>query len=262
MPTVQTNNITMHYEEAGQGEPLLLLHGLGSSAEDWELQMPAFAQRYRVIVPDARGHGRTDKPPGPYSVPQMAADARGLLDVLGVASAHIVGLSMGGMIAFQMAVDGPERVRSLVIVNSGPALVPRTFNEWLRVRQRLLLARLFSPARSARFLSRRLFPRPEQEEARVQLIERWGRNDPAAYRAAMRALVGWSVLDRVRDIRCPVLVIAGDRDYTPVEAKRAYADLIPGARLVVFEDSGHATPIDQAERFNEVVLGFLEGGVG
>jgi pimeloyl-ACP methyl ester carboxylesterase len=259
MPTVHTNNITMHYEEAGQGEPLLLLHGLGSSSDDWELQIPVFAQHYRVIAPDARGHGRSDKPPGPYSVPLMAADALGLLDALGVASAHVVGLSMGGMVAFQLAVDCPERVRSLVIVNSGPALVPRTVNDRLRVRQRLLLARLFSPARSGKFISRRLFPKPEQEEARVQLIERWARNDPAAYRASMRALVGWSVLDRVGAIRCPVLVISGDRDYTPAEAKREYTARIPGARLVVFADSGHATPIDQAERFNEMVLEFLDG---
>jgi pimeloyl-ACP methyl ester carboxylesterase len=161
------------------------------------------------------------------------------------------------MIAFQIAVDCPERVRSLVIVNSAPALVPRTAGEWLRVQQRLLLARLFSPARSGEFISRRLFPKPEQEAARTQLVERWARNDPQAYRASMRALVGWSVLDRVGAIRCPVLVISGDRDYTPAEAKRAYTNLIPGARLVVFEDSGHATPIDQAERFNETVLGFL-----
>jgi pimeloyl-ACP methyl ester carboxylesterase len=259
MPTVRTNNITMHYEEAGQGEPLLLLHGLGSSCDDWELQIPVFAQQYRVIAPDARGHGQSEKPPSPYSVPLMAADVLGLLDALGVASAHVVGLSMGGMIAFQMAVDCPERVRSLVIVNSAPALVPRSLSEWLRVRQRLLLARLFSPARSGEFISRRLFPKPEQAAARVQLVERWARNDPQAYRASMRALVGWSVLDRVGAIRCPALVISGDRDYTPAEAKRAYTDLIPGARLVVFEDSGHATPIDQAEKFNEMVLEFLNG---
>jgi pimeloyl-ACP methyl ester carboxylesterase len=258
MPTVRTNHIDMYYEEAGQGEPLLLLHGLGSSCDDWELQIPLFAQHYWVIVPDMRGHGRSDKPPGSYSVPMMAADALGLLDALDVGAAHIVGLSMGGMIAFQLAVDCPERVKSLVIVNSGPALVARTAGEWLRIRQRLLLARLFSPARSGRFISRRLFPKPEQEEARVQLIERWARNDPQAYRASMRALVGWSVLDRIGAIRCPVLVISGDRDYTPVDAKREYTVRIPGARLVVFDDSGHATPIDQAERFNETVLKFLE----
>ena len=257
MPTVHTNSINMYYESRGEGSPLLLLHGLGSCTEDWELQLPAFAGHYRVIVADMRGHGRSDKPPGPYSVPQMGADVLGLLDALKVESTHVVGLSMGGMVAFQLAVDRPERVRSLVIVNSGPALVPRTTGEWLRVQQRLALARLFPPARSGRFLSRRLFPKPEQEEMRQQLIERWARNDQKAYLASMRALVGWSVLDRIGGIQQPVLVVSGDRDYTPVESKREYAARLPNARLVVIEDSGHATPIDQSERFNAVVLEFL-----
>ena len=259
MATARSNGIALHYQESGTGEPLLLLHGLGSCSDDWEMQLPAFAGRYRVIAPDLRGHGRSDKPPGPYSVPMMAADVAGLLDHLGLAAAHVVGLSMGGMIAFQLAVDCPARVRSLTIVNSGPALVPRTMGEWLRVQQRLLLARFSGPTRTAHFLSRRLFPKPEQEDLRAQFIERWSANDPAAYLASLRALVGWSVLERVGEITCPVLVISGDRDYTPAETKRAYTALMSRARLVIFEDSGHATPIDQAERFNACVLEFLAG---
>jgi len=257
MPTQRANGIDIHYETAGQGEPLLLLHGLGSRSEDWQLQVPVFAERYQVITADMRGHGRTAKPPGPYSVPMMAADVFGLLDALGSDAAHVVGLSMGGMIAFQMAVDRPERVRSLVIVNSGPALVAHTFSERLRVWQRLALARLSKPARTAQFLGPRLFPKPEQAELRAMFIAQWAQNDPRAYRAAMRALVGWSVLDRVSAIRCPTLVISGDRDYTPPAAKEGYTALIPTAQLVVIDDSGHATPIDQAERFNAVVLEFL-----
>ena len=257
MPTTRSNGIDLHYETAGQGEPVLLLHGLGSRSEDWQLQVPALAERYRVVTADMRGHGRTSKPSGPYSVPMMAADVLGLLDALGIETAHVVGLSMGGMIAFQMAVDRPERVRSLVIVNSGPELVARTFNERLRVWQRLALARLSSPARTAQFLGPRLFPKPEQAELRAQFIAQWAQNDPRAYRAAMRALVGWSVLDRVGALRCPTLIISGDRDYTPPSYKEHYTALIPGARLVVLEDSGHASPIDQAERFNACVLDFL-----
>lgn len=257
MPRCRSNGIELAYEVAGQGEPLLFLHGLGSRGEDWAMQAPCFATRYRVITADMRGHGASEKPPGPYGVPMMAADVAGLLDWLGVESAHVVGLSMGGMIAFQLAVDRPERIRSLVIVNSGPALVPRTPGEWLRVQQRLLLARLFGPARTGRFLSRRLFPKPEQEALRMQFIERWALNDRTAYLAALRALIGWSVLDRVGHIRCPVLVISGDRDYTPADVKRVYTAMIPRAHFVLIEDSGHATPIDQADIFNRCVLDFL-----
>lgn len=257
MARPRVNGIELFYQERGAGQAVLLLHGLGSRSDDWELQLPVLAERYRVIAPDLRGHGRSGKPPGPYSVPMMAADVLGLMEALDVTAAHLVGLSMGGMIAFQLAVDHPERVLSLTIVNSGPALVARTLGEWLRVQQRLALARFSGPTRTAHFLSRRLFPKPEQEALRAQFIERWSANDPAAYLASMRALVGWSVLARVGDIRCPVLVISGDRDYTPADAKREYTARIPRAELVIIEDSGHATPIDQAERFNARLLEFL-----
>lgn len=257
MAIVNSNGIDLYYETAGQGAAVLLLHGLGSRSEDWQLQIPVFARQYRVITADMRGHGRSAKPPGPYSVPMMAADVLGLLDALGSDAAHVIGLSMGGMIAFQLAADRPERVRSLVIVNSGPELVARTLPERLRILQRLLLARLFNPERTARFLGPRLFPKPEQEQLRALFTAQWAQNDPRAYRAAMRALVGWSVLDRVGAIACPTLVISGDRDYTPPAAKAAYVALMPNARLEVLADSGHATPIDQAERFNACVLEFL-----
>lgn len=258
MPTLAVNGINLHYETVGRGEPLLFLHGLGSRGEDWAAQIPVFARHFRVITADMRGHGQSAKPPGPYSVPMMAQDVLALLDGLGIDAVHVVGLSMGGMIAFQLAVDHPERVRSLVIVNSGPALVARTAGEWLRIRQRLWLAQLFGPARTGRFLSKRLFPKPDQAWLRAQFIERWAQNDRAAYLAALRALVGWSVLARVGAIQCPVLVISGDRDYTPLDLKRDYTARIRGARLVVIEDSGHATPIDQTDQFNEIVLAFLE----
>lgn len=259
MPILHTNGIDLYYEIAGDGLPVLLLHGLGSRAEDWAFQLPVLGQHYRVVAVDLRGHGNSSKPHGPYTVLMMATDVVRLLDSLDIDAVHIIGLSMGGMIAFQLAVDHPERVRSLVIVNSSPALVARTPGEWLRIRQRLVLAQLFGPARTGRFLSRRLFPKPEQEFMRAQLIERWATNDRDAYLASMRAIIGWSVLDRISTISCPVLVIAGDRDYLPVDYKQEYTSRIAGARLVVIEDSGHATPIDQADAFNAWVLEFLSG---
>ena len=258
MPKLGVNGINLHYEIVGQGEALLFLHGLGSQGEDWATQIPFFARQYQVITADMRGHGQSDKPPGPYSVPMIAGDVIDLLDHLEIDTAHIVGLSMGGMIAFQLVVDRPDRVRSLVIVNSGPALVARTAGEWLLIQQRLLLAQLFGPARTGRFLSQRLFPKPDQSWLRAQFIERWAQNDRDAYLSSLRALVGWSVLDRIGEIECPVLVISGDRDYTPIELKREYTARIRDAQFVLIEDSGHATPIDQTDEFNNVVLKFLE----
>jgi pimeloyl-ACP methyl ester carboxylesterase len=243
--------------DVGQGEPVLLLHGLGSRGSDWDLQLPGLREHYRVIVPDLRGHGASPKPPGPYSLSAMAADVVALLARLESGPVHVVGLSMGGMIGFQLTVDQPVLVRSLVVVNSTPDLVPRTAGERWQIARRRWLARLMGPARTGRFLAPRLFPKPEQAAFREMLVTEWATNDKAAYVAALEACLGWSVLGDVGSIRCPVLVISGDRDYLPLDAKRAYTALIPGAELVIITDSGHATPIDQAEQFNELLLSFL-----
>ena len=257
MPTHSVNGINIYYEIEGQGPPLLFLHGLGSSSRGWAFQREPFAQRFHVILVDARGHGNSDKPPGPYSVAMMAADVAGLLDALETGPVHVVGLSMGGMIGFQLAVDRPDLVRSLVAVNSLPELVPHTLGERLALWQRKLLMRLLSPQRLARALGQRLFPKPEQKELLDAFVEDFMRNDPAAYRAAAHALMGWSVRDRIGQIACPALFVSGDRDYTPPAAKEAYAQEIPNARAAVIPDSGHATPVDQPDAFNEVVLNFL-----
>jgi len=257
MPTLQLHDIRLYYEVAGQGDPVVFIHGLGSSARDWEYQVPFFAPRYRVVVFDVRGHGRSDKPTGPYSVPLFAQDAAALIRALEAAPAHVVGISMGGMIALQLAVDEPALVRSLVVVNSGPELVVRTFRERLMILQRFLIVRLLGMRKMGEVLSQRLFPRPDQAPLRQMFVERWAENDPRAYREAMRALVGWSVADRLGDIRCPTLVIASDQDYTPVSAKEAYVARMPNARLVVIPDAHHAVTVERPEEFNQVLLDFL-----
>lgn len=250
--------VPLHYLDIGQGEPVLLLHGLGSRGSDWQLQTPVLRDTYRVIVPDLRGHGDSPKPPGPYTMVMMAADVVALLTRLDTGPVHVVGLSMGGMIGFQLAVDQPEWVRSLVVVNSTPDLVPRTTAERLQVARRRWLARLASPERTGRFLAGRLFPKPEQAPLREMVVREWATNDRAAYVAALEGCLGWSVLSHVGAIRCPVLVLSGDRDYLPLDAKQQVTALIPGARLVVIADSGHATPIDQTEQFNAHLLAFLK----
>lgn len=254
---IQVRDVELFYERAGAGPPLLLLHGLGSSTADWALQLPAFTPHFDVLAPDARGHGRSSKPPGPYSVPMLAADAAAFLDALAIPAAHVLGLSMGGMVAFQLALDRPDLAQKLVIVNSAPELIAQTWGERLRVAQRLALVHLLSPRGMGRFLGRRLFPRPDQAPLRALMAARYAKNDKRAYLAALRALINWSVMDRLSDLRCPTLVVAGDQDYTPPAYKAWYTAQIPDARLVVIEDSRHATPIDQPERFNRAVLDFL-----
>ncbi len=257
MPKLQLGDIKFHYEIEGEGEPILFLHGLGSSGTAWEFQRQAFAPRYRLVMPDIRGHGRSGKPPGPYSMTLLAADIIGLLDALAIPAAHVVGLSLGGMIGFQLAVGHPQRVRSLVAINSGPEVVPRTFKERWAIWQRRLLVNLFSMERIAETIGTRLFPEPHQDDLRQMAIEGFAANDKAAYKAATGAILGWSVRQRLGEIRCPVLLIASDMDYTPVAAKERYLAEIPGARLVIIENSRHAVPLDQPGALNAAVGDFL-----
>lgn len=257
MPKQRVGDVDTYYEITGQGDPILFIHGLGSSTRDWEVQVDFFSPHYQVVTYDVRGHGQSDKPPGPYSVPMFAGDAAGLLRALDVAPAHVVGISMGGIIAFQLALDKPELVRSLVIVNSGPEMVTRTLRDRLAILQRLLLFRLLSMRQIGLLLSKRLFVKPEQEELRQEFVERWAQNDKRAYMEATRALVGYSVADRIGEIAHPTLVIAADEDYTPVSAKEAYVAKMQRAELVVIEDSRHASTVERPDQFNQALMAFL-----
>ncbi len=258
MATLRVNDIDLYYETAGAGPPVLLLHGLGSSTRDWEYQTAELGRRYRVIAMDVRGHGRSSRPKGPYSVAMFARDAVALLRALGAAPAHVVGLSMGGMIAFQMAVDAPEAVRSLAIANSGPAMVLTKLSQRAMIQMRFAVVRLLGMKALARMVANPVFPKPEQEELRRKFIDSIGANHPRAYLDALRAINGWTVLDRIGGISCPVLIAASDQDYTPVAWKRAYAAMIPGAQVAVIRDSRHVAPLDQPAEFNRVVMEFLE----
>lgn len=236
---------------------MLLLHGLGSCSLDWERQTPALEERYTVITLDVRGHGQSGKPRGPYSIGLFARDVAHVLQKVALGPVHVVGISMGGMIAFQLAVDAPRLVRTLTVINSSPAVVPNTLSQWLTLRLRLWLPRLFG----LRWLAKRIaavnFPRPEQQADRDLLAKRLGSNDPAAYRAATKAIIGWSVADCIGDIRCPALVVSGDHDYTPVSLKEAYAAQMRDARVSVIADSRHVTTHDQSAALNRVLLDFL-----
>ncbi len=257
MPKLHIRDIDIYYEIAGRGQPILFIHGLGSSARDWELQAQEFAKSYQVIAFDLRGHGQSDKPAGPYSMAMFAADTVGLLKGLGIDSPHVVGLSLGGGVAFQMAVDASIALKSLTIVNSTPELLVRTFKDRLMVWQRIAIVKLLGMRKMGEVLSKRLFIKPEQEDIRRIFVERWAENDQRAYLNAMRALVGWSVADRLETIQCPTLVIAADEDYMPVSVKEAYTARMQNAELAVIRDSRHATPVERPEQFNRTLAAFL-----
>jgi len=257
MPYFETGEIKIHYQIHGQGDPLLLIHGLGSSGRDWEMQLDSFSRHFQIVIIDLRGHGRSDKPPGPYSMPCFAADAAGLLQALNASPTHVLGISLGGMVAFQMALDFPDLIRKLVIVNSVPDLVPRGIGDVLGFWQRLLIIRLLGMEKMGRALAKRFFTEPEQEPLQEVFIKRWSENHIPAYRASLKAAYGWSVQDRLGEISAPTLVVGADGDYFPTQDKEAYTALIPEARLEVIENSKHALPVERPEVFNQTVLRFL-----
>ncbi len=258
MPYVRVGDLRIHYLVRGFGPPVLLLHGLGSCGEDWALlQAPALSQRYRVLMPDLRGHGRSDVPPGPYTVSQMADDIAGFLEATGADSAHVVGLSLGGAVAQALAVRHPERVRSLVLVNTFARLRPRGWAEWRRALARFLIP-LFNLAWYAWMEAEELFPYPGQQGLRRVAFQRLCATHPAGFRAALLAAARYDGRKDLARIRVPTLVVAGLEDtVVPLRAKEELAARIPGARLVTVPRSGHATPTDQPVLFNRLLLRFL-----
>ncbi|MET1079054.1 MAG: alpha/beta hydrolase [Pseudomonas sp.] len=258
MPYFDQDGCQLHYEEYGQGAPVLLLHGLGSSTLDWEYQTPVLIPHYRVIALDLRGHGRSDKPDEAYSIAGFAEDVVALIEHLALGPVHLIGISMGGMVGFQLAVQNVDLLASLTIINSGPEVKVRGPRDVVELAKRWALSRLLSLETIAKGLGRRLFPKPSQVELRLKIERRWPRNDKRAYLASLDAIIGWGVREHLAQITCPTLVVTGDRDYTPVARKEAYVRELPNARLAVLDDSGHASPMDQPERFNQLLLDFLE----
>ncbi len=262
MPVIElSTGIPQHFlDPQPEGAPaVLLLHGLGATAESWALQMPALIQAgYRPLAVDVRGFGKTPFPDRRWSPAQVAQDMDALLAALGLESAHVVGISMGGVLAQQFALDFPQRVRRLVLVNTFARLKPGGLGGWLYFLYRFLLVQFISLEKQARLVSRRIFPHPEQEPLRQMLIEQIRQADPRAYRAAMRALGAFDVLDRLPGLSMPVLVVTGEQDTTvPPASQRQMAARIPHARQVVIPNAGHAVIADQAEAFNRELLAFL-----
>jgi len=251
------NGTQLYCERLGTGPPLLLIHGLGSSGDDWAFQRDEFAMVRTLILPDLRGSGRSAKPPGPYSIAQFAADLWALLDALEFECVDVLGFSLGGAIAIEMALMRPGRVRSLMLCNALANYRTDTWRKWYEARLQVALVRLLGLRRTATLIARRLFPHPEQAPKRQRVIDVVGANPKPAYLATIRALIGWSALDRLSALQAPTLIIAAESDYTPLADKLAELRHFPQARLVVIEDSRHGTPFDAIERFNATVLDFL-----
>jgi pimeloyl-ACP methyl ester carboxylesterase len=262
MPKIRVGDIEMYYVEAGAGEPLVLIMGFSGDHTAWGLQVRALAEAYRVIAFDNRGAGQTDTPDGPYTIRMMAGDTVGLMDALRIDRAHVLGVSMGGMIAQEIALNHPQRVRSLHL---GCTLArPDGYSHargaaWTEIRTRL------SPEAALRAIFLWLFA-PSTYNERPELVEQLlqgalanpYRQSLAGFLRQRDAIAGHDTLERLGAIRCPTLVTAAEDDIlVPPRFSRELAERIPGAELRIVERAGHVYFWEQPDAFNELALEFL-----
>lgn len=261
MPFAEANGLRLFYEERGAGDPLLLIMGLATDHVGWVLQVPTFSERYRTIAFDNRDVGQSAMAAGPYEISDMAADALALADELGLDTFHVVGVSMGGAIAQELALRAPERVRTLQLAvtwgGSGRygAEKARLWANEVRTRPRedfldsLLLVNLseqFYENPDAVAYARRLMldnPHPQDPEAFIRQSDACGRHETR---------------DRLHQLSMPVHVISAEYDaLVNAWKQQELADLIPGAKLTVIPRAPHGANMERAQEFNHAVLEFL-----
>jgi 3-oxoadipate enol-lactonase len=253
--------IKLYYKDLNpSGNPaVLLLHGLGATHESWAFQVPVLInENYRVIIPDLRGFGQSTYGGRSHTIRDMAADVIALMDAEELTSAHVVGISMGGAIALQIACDYPGRVQRLVLVNAFAHLRPQSLKKLLYFATRFILIHTLGLPTQARFVTKRLLPNPDQEMLRESLLDQILQSDPRGYRATMRALARFNLKDCLPHILSETLVISGEQDLTvPLLTQQLLAEKIPTACQVIISGAGHAVTGEKPEEFNQVLIQFL-----
>lgn len=254
--------LSIHYQDLNpDGEPgVLLLHGLGTTADAWQLQFPALLNAgFRVIAPDMRGFGKSSYPGGSNQPGVMAQDMFQLMQALSMESFHLVGISLGGTVALELVLSAPEMVKSLVITNSFAKLRPWKFSLWLFYGMRLFLVHMIGIETQADYVAKRLFPSPEQTMFREAFREQISQANPHGYRSVMRSLAYFDVTSEVKKIESPTLVITGDEDnVVPPAVQAQLAAAIPGAQHITMTGAGHAVIVEKPEEYNQVLLDFLQ----
>ncbi|MCS6925720.1 MAG: alpha/beta hydrolase [Candidatus Binatia bacterium] len=262
MRRARVNGVELVYELHGTGEPLVLIHGAQGDRSMFFGLTPVFAQRFRVLTFDQRGSGESEKPDMAYSIALLADDTAALMDHVGFASAHVIGVSMGGMIAQELALRHPHKVRSLVLGCTTPG-GPHAVRLGGEAFARAYAAVPLSPEERGRALAEAAFTKgyiEKHPEVIAELVEarRQRPLDPEALARRLQAAHAHDTYDRLPQIACPTLVITGKDDaLISWENSRLLAERIPGATLVVLAPAGHVFWVEQAERAQSAILSFL-----
>jgi pimeloyl-ACP methyl ester carboxylesterase len=249
MPIFCHEDRSLHYLVRGHGEAVLLIHGLGSSGADWALQISSLEGRFRLIVPDLPGCGHSEPLCSDCNVPQFAASLWALLDHLAIQRPNIIGFSLGGAVALEMALQRPESVPRLVLINSLASYQIDHWRKWLEARVSSLLINLLGMRLTGWLCAARMFPHPWQQPMRERAAAVIGTARAATYLGIMSALEHWTSVDRLERLMGRTLIIAAEHDYTPLTEKRELA-LKLGADMIVVRGSRHGTPFDAVAATN------------
>jgi 3-oxoadipate enol-lactonase len=258
MPFTENQGTKIYWDEAGQGAPVLLIMGLGWASNMWHRTRPVLAARYRVISFDNRGAGRSAVPPAPYSIATMASDAAAVLDAAGIGAAHLIGASMGGMIAQEFALQYPGRVLSLTLACTAPG-GPEAQHPGPDVTEVLFRTGL-SPEERAKAIVPFIFdsgtPQERIQQDLAVLSELYP--IPEGFFAQLQAILAWEAFGRLPQIEAPTLVIHGMNDrLVPVGNADLIAGRIPGAQLVKIPNASHIFFTDQPEAAHRHLVEFL-----
>jgi pimeloyl-ACP methyl ester carboxylesterase len=263
MPKVKVGDINIYYEIHGKGEPLVLIPGSASSGDIYFMHVPVFSREYRVVTYDPRGAGRSDAPDNPYSMEMMADDLAGLLDVIGIDSAHILGLSMGGSIAQHFALRYPKKVISLILgcancggphftISNDPEVID-FFQNPKELSPEEGAMRMFRLTMSQEFIDKN----PGLMKRNIEELLKHPA-PPQGQIGQWQANMGHDTYAKLPEIKVPTLVIHGDADrIVPVENGRVLASRIPGAELAILSKMGHLFSCEAFDESNRIMLDFL-----
>jgi 3-oxoadipate enol-lactonase len=254
---IDTGAVELFVQQAGVGDPLILIHGLGMSSALWINQMPAFSRRFHTVAVDLRGFGRSSRPdrPGDYAIDTLAEDIAALIDRLGLEGCHVLGTSMGGFIGQALALAHPDLCRSLILCHTAPRMsIPP---DVLALRVEALGNMPLEEY--AEIVVEQACSTNASQELRAWVAALIARNDKRAYTQVMtEGLRDFDVSTDLGEIRIPTLVITGEHDKVlPREGGHELARLIPGAMLVEIGGVGHLGYAERPAEFNEAVLSFL-----
>lgn len=264
MPRLQTRDIIIYFEEEGQGDPLLLITGLGADLQSWALTAPELAKQHRVVRFDNRGAGRTSAPDRPYSIEGMADDAVGLLDALEIERAHVLGFSMGGFIAQELALHHPSRVGKLILLSTAGGIDGYTramLHALSTVRKSNVSREGFVRVMAPLIYSPDFLDDPERLERAVQnsLANPYPQQDHA-YLRQVQALLRFNAMPRLSELKHDTLVMHGADDVLmlPRNGQRL-ADALPSATYQEMP-GGHVGLLEHAKEYNTAFLEFLGSG--